>query len=55
MLFEKILDHFQDARARYAALMSKPEEIDSILAIGAEKARAIATKVLNRVTPLTGF
>ena len=55
MLFEKILDHFQDARARYASLMSKPEEIDAILAIGAEKARSIATNVLNRVTPLTGF
>jgi len=55
MLFEKILEKFGPARKRYADLMNTPEEIDAILTIGADKARAIAVPVLNRVKPLVGF
>jgi len=55
MLFEKIMEKFGDARERYAELMSKPEELDAILKIGADKARKIAVDVLARVKPLVGF
>jgi len=55
MLFEKIMEKFGAVRERYHALMAEPEKIDEILAIGAQKASAIAKEVLSRIKPLTGF
>jgi len=55
MLFEKILERFGPAREKYAALMADPQKLDLILAIGAAKASKIASSVLQRVKPLTGF
>jgi len=55
MLLEKILERFGPVREKYAALMADPQKIDSILAIGAAKASKIASSVLARVKPLTGF
>jgi tryptophanyl-tRNA synthetase len=55
MLFDKILERFGESRLRYHELMSRPEEIDAILKVGADKARKIAVSVLDRVKPLVGF
>jgi tryptophanyl-tRNA synthetase len=55
MLFEKLLDKFGSARTKYSELMSSPEILDQILNTGAEKARAIAIPVLNRLKPFVGF
>jgi len=55
MLFEKLLERFGPAREKYKMLMAEPESIDSILAIGAEKAGKIARVVLQRVKKLTGY
>jgi tryptophanyl-tRNA synthetase len=55
LLFEKIMETFAEPRKRYHELMSNPAELDKILFVGAEKARAIAQHVLARVKPLVGF
>jgi tryptophanyl-tRNA synthetase len=55
MLFEKIMEKFAAPRARYESLMANTSEIDAILKIGADKARAIAKPVLDEVKSLTGF
>ena len=55
ILFEKILEKFGPAREKYKSLMDKPDNIDAILKIGSQKATEIATTVLNRIKPLTGF
>lgn len=55
ILFDKIVSLFAEPRSRYNELMATPEVLDEILTIGAEKARAIATVVLNRVKPFVGF
>jgi len=55
MLFEKIMEKFSGAREKYAALRSRPDELEAILAEGADKARIRATEVLSRVKKLTGF
>ncbi len=54
-LFELILDRFAEARAKYTHLMEHPEEIESALRIGQEKARKVASDVLARVRSKVGF
>ena len=54
-LFELILDVFGAQRERYAHLMSNPDEIESALKIGAEKARKVAQNVLKRVREKVGY
>jgi tryptophanyl-tRNA synthetase len=55
ILFEKICTRFEKERAEYARLIQNPEEINQILEKGEHKARAIASKVLNRVRQGLGF
>lgn len=54
-LYELILSGFADYRAKYMHLMEYKEEIDAALAIGAAKARAVATTVLKRVRKSVGY
>jgi tryptophanyl-tRNA synthetase len=55
MLFDKIMEHFKEARDAYFELMAHPEKIDEILWVGAQKASKIAQTVLTRIKPLVGF
>jgi tryptophanyl-tRNA synthetase len=54
-LFELIVEKFATERERYHYYMNNLEEIDRLLAIGAEKAKAVANNVLNRVREKVGY
>lgn len=54
-LLNGILNHFEEARERYDYYMSNKQELDYILAIGAKKAKAVATKTLDRVRVKCGY
>lgn len=54
-LFETIVARFANERERYNYLMSHPDEIEAALKIGAEKARRIASNVLQRVRDKVGY
>ncbi len=54
-LFDLIIEKFATQRARYNYLMEHPEEIESALKIGQEKARKIASEVLQRVRSRVGY
>ncbi|MDN3665041.1 tryptophan--tRNA ligase [Algibacter miyuki] len=54
-LFELIVEKFAKQRELYSYYMNNLDEIDAKLAIGAEKARAVANDVLNRVREKVGF
>jgi tryptophanyl-tRNA synthetase len=54
-LLELILTRFEKERERYNYYEANPEEVDAILAKGAEKARKIARETLNRVRKSVGF
>lgn len=54
-LFETILSRFESARNTYNYYINNIEEIDKSLAIGAQKARAIANEVLGRVREKLGY
>lgn len=54
-LFELIVEKFQAERERYWELMKNTDKIDSLLAEGAEKARAVALPVLQKVREKLGF
>lgn len=54
-LFELILDTYSSERERYNYLMNNPEEIESALKIGEEKARVVARDVLKRVREKVGY
>jgi tryptophanyl-tRNA synthetase len=54
-LFELILTRFADARERYEYLMNNKDLIDDALNKGAERAKIIASAVLNRVREKIGF
>lgn len=54
-LFELICDKFATERERFAYLMENKQEIDEALAIGAEKARKIASTTLKRVRAKVGY
>ena len=53
-LFELLETTFSDKRDRYNALMDNTDELDRILADGAEKARAIAIPILAKVRKAVG-
>jgi len=53
--YELIIDKFSEARERYAYFMENKSEIDKALALGAEKARIVATDVLQRVRNKIGY
>ncbi len=54
-LLELIKTKFKSQREKFWELMDNPEQIDAELAKGAEKARAIAIPVLERVKKTIGF
>ena len=54
-LFELICEKFATPREQYTYYMNHLDEIDNALAIGAEKAKLIANKVLSRVRAKVGY
>ncbi len=54
-LFELIIETFATERERYHYYMNNLNEIDKALAIGADKAKAIANNVLKRVRENVGY
>lgn len=54
-LFELILDHFADARAKRQALMDDPGYVDKVLADGAAAARAKVAEVTKRAREAAGL
>ncbi|OYU84642.1 MAG: tryptophan--tRNA ligase [Flavobacterium sp. BFFFF2] len=54
-LFELILEKFQIQRSKYAHFMDHPNEIEVALKLGANKAKAVARPVLDRVRQKLGF
>ena len=54
-LYELIIDKFADVRTKYNHYMENRTEIDEALAVGAEKARMVATDVLQRVRKKIGY
>lgn len=54
-LYELICAKFATQRERYNHLMEHPEEIESALKIGQERARKVATDVLQRVREKVGY
>ena len=54
-LFELIIEKYAVQRERYNHLMDHPEEIESALKIGQEKARKVASQVLQRVRSRLGY
>jgi len=49
LLAERILEHYAEARDRYAELMADPDRIDAILAEGAERIRPLAEATMAEV------
>jgi tryptophanyl-tRNA synthetase len=54
-LYEKILSHFAETRAKYFELMENKQIIENHLMQGATKARKVARDVLGRVREKVGF
>jgi tryptophanyl-tRNA synthetase len=54
-LYELIITKFADERAKYNHYMTNLNEIDDALAIGAAKAKKVATEVLKRVREKIGY
>ena len=54
-LFELICDVYAEPRTKYNELMTNKQEIDRILAIGAEKARAEGVQTLKKVRSVLGY
>lgn len=54
-LHQALIERFGAARDKYHTLMADKSQIDEALAIGAEKARAVAKGVLSRVREKTGY
>ena len=53
--YELLVDKFAEQRAKYNYYMENLEEIDKALAVGAQKAGAIADEVLKRVRTKIGY
>jgi tryptophanyl-tRNA synthetase len=54
-LFERIDRDIAPLRARYEALMAKPEDIEELLLAGARKARAVAAPLLAQLREAVGL
>lgn len=54
-LFELIEAHFQEAHARREALLAEPERVEAVLQQGAERARVVARRVLQRARVACGL
>ncbi len=55
LLAERIIAHYAPARARYLELTARPEEVDRILAEGAERVRPIAEATMAEVREKMGL
>ncbi len=55
MVFEKINTHFKPFREKRKELAARREDVERILAEGAEKARSIAVKTMRKVRRKTGL
>ncbi len=55
LLAERILDHYAEARERYAELMADPARVDRILTDGAERIRPIAQATIDEVRQKMGL
>ncbi len=53
--YELLINKFSEERARYKYYMENLNEIDKALAIGAKKAKVVATDVLKRVRTKIGY
>lgn len=54
-LYELILIQFKDIRERYEYFINNPQEVDKLLAMGAEKASKTATATLDKVREKLGY
>jgi tryptophanyl-tRNA synthetase len=54
-LFEHYWNHFAAARARRVELVANRDYVDQVLRKGAERARAVASKVLARARTACGL
>jgi tryptophanyl-tRNA synthetase len=54
-LYEELLGRFGKARIKYDHYMSHPDELEAVLASGAEKATKVAEVVLGRVREKLGY
>ncbi len=54
-LLQAVTDYFAPFREKRAAIVSDPKYVDTVLAEGAEKARAVARKTLARVRDAVGL
>ena len=54
-LFQVIIDRFSEQRKKFDYYMSNPQEIESELQKGAQKAKVIADEVLARVRSKVGY
>ena len=54
-LYELIITKFATIRARYTHFMDNKNEIDDALAIGKQKAKKVATTVLQKVRTKVGY
>jgi tryptophanyl-tRNA synthetase len=52
---EAVVEALRPVQARYAALIADPAEVMRLLAIGAQKARAVASKTLARAQDALGL
>jgi len=55
ILSERIIARYADARERYLALMADPDQVDGILAAGAERIRPIAEATMAEVREKMGL
>ena len=54
-LLERVLDYFGPMRERRESYASRPDEVEEILVLGAERARAIAEVVLEGCRQASGL
>ena len=54
-LFELILKTFADAREKYDYYMTNTDELESVLSIGADKAKRVAHSTIQRVREKVGY
>jgi tryptophanyl-tRNA synthetase len=55
LLADRIIEHYAEARERYAELMADPARIDRILTDGAERIRPIAQATMDEVRQKMGL
>ncbi len=55
LLFEKIIYNFKNEREKFNEYKLNPEEVESKLKIGSEKAKSVAKKTLKRIRSKLGY